>query len=143
MLLNAEIRYKEKHVKKLCKSLLEQTTYFKQSVKTIDYVKYKTTILETINRVKTEWYSTHRRKFTNLRAGTRLDAGLLDPDSVITNLSDHTLTEVEKFTLANGLKFSLPPSKLKTGSYLAIFELLYNDLSKFSFSGNEEDEVYL
>ena len=42
----------------------------------------------------------------------------------------------------NGLKFHLPPKKLKSGSYLANFELLDYDLNKTLFCGNDEDEVY-
>ena len=41
------------------------------------------------------------------------------------------------------MKFSLPPSKLKSGSYLANFEVLCQNLSGSDFKGNEEDEVYL
>ena len=57
-------------------------------------------------------------------------------------MSDYSLSEVEKLALANGLKFSLPPKKLKSGSYLARFERLYNDLSKCDFSGDDEQEIY-
>ena len=41
------------------------------------------------------------------------------------------------------MKFSLPPSKLKSCSYLANFEVLYQNLSESDFKGNEEDDVYL
>ena len=61
----------------------------------------------------------------------------MNPDSVITNLSD-----VEKLALANGLKFTLPPKKLKSGSYLANFEVLYKNLSDSKFRGTDEDEIY-
>ena len=88
------------------------------------------------------WHSIHQNKFNNLRKHSRSDAGLLDPESIITNLSDYSLSEVEKLALANGLKFSLPPKKLKAGSYLARFELLYNDLSKCGFSGDSEQDIY-
>ena len=83
-----------------------------------------------VEKGSTEWYQRHQRKFTGLRATSKLDANLLDPDSVIVNLSDFTLSEVDKLALANGLKFCLPPQKLKTGSYLSNFELLFNDLNK-------------
>ena len=39
-------------------------------------------------------------------------------------------------------KFCLPPQKLKTGSYLSNFELLYNDLQKLPFAGSDEDALY-
>ena len=123
--------------------LFQQRDELKHSVKIIDYVKYRLFIDESVEKLKIKWYNTHQRKFTSLRSNARRDAGLLDPDSVITNLSDYPLSEVEKLALANGLKFSLPPSKLKSGSYLASFELLFNNLSGCSFNGTDEDEVYL
>ena len=39
-------------------------------------------------------------------------------------------------------KFCLPPQKLKTGSYLSNFKLLYNDLQKLPFAGSDEDTLY-
>ena len=82
------------------------------------------------------------RKFVSLQSRSRTEAGLLDPDSVITNISDYELSRIEKLALTNGLKFHLPPKKLKSGSYLANFELLNYDLNKTLFCGNDEDEVY-
>ena len=67
---------------------------------------------------------------------------MLDPDSVITNLSDHVLSELEKLALANGLNFCLPPPKLKSSNYLSNFELLFNDLSKLTFNGSSEEEMF-
>ena len=43
---------------------------------------------------------------------------------------------------ANGLKFTLPPKKLKSGSYLANFEVLFKNLSDSKFHGTDEDEIY-
>ena len=84
-----------------------------------------------------QWYNTHQNKFISFRTTSRSDAGLFNPNSVITNLSD-----VEKLALANGLKFTLPPKKLKSGSYLANFEVLYKNLSDSKFRGTDEDEIY-
>ena len=58
-------------------------------------------------------------------------------------LSDYPLSEVKKLALASALKFSLPPSELKSGSYLANFEVLYQNLSGSDFNGDEEDRIYL
>ena len=89
-----------------------------------------------------QWYNTHQNKCISLRTTSRSDAGLLNPDSVITNLSDYVLSDVEKLALANGLKFTLPPKKLKSGSYLANFEVLYKNLSDSKFRDFDEDEIY-
>ena len=140
-LLDTEIRSKEKHLSKLSKLLFQQRDYLKSAVRSIDYVKCRIFIDDAVSKLKVIWYNTHRQKFIKLRFNSRTDAGLLCPDSVITNLSDYPLSEVEKLALANGLKFSLPPSKLKSGSYLANFEILYQNLSGSDFKGNEGDEV--
>ena len=61
---------------------------------------------------------------------------------VITNLSDYFLSDVKKLALANSLKFTLPPKKLKLGSYLANFEVLYKNLSDSKFCGTDKDKIY-
>ena len=141
-LFDKEIRDKNKRSDKLLKIVTEQRMKLKFMVRVVDFIKYNLIIDETISKLKKRWYSTHQNKFTGLRAHSRSDAGLLNPDSVITNLSDYSLSEVEKLALANGLKFSLPPKRLKAGNYLASFELLYNDLSKSLFNGDSEQEVF-
>ena len=105
-LLDSEIRHKERHLPKLSKLLFQQRNELKHSVKIIDYVKYRLFIDESVENRKITWYYTHQRKFTSLHSNAQRDAGLLDPDSVITNLSDYPLSEVEKLALANCLKFS-------------------------------------
>ena len=142
-LLDAEIRSKEKHLSKLSEILFQQRDNLKSAVRSIDYVKYRIFIDDAVSKLKVIWYNTHREKFIKLRSNSCTDASLLYPDSVITNLCDYPLSEVEKLALANGLKFSLLPSKLKPGSYLANFEVLYRNLSGSDFNGNEEDRVYL
>ena len=141
-LLEKEIRFKEKRIQRLSKELIQQHTDFKILVRRIDYIKYRLFIEETVSHLNLEWYKTHQKKFINLRTHSRSDEGLLDPDSVIINKLDYVLTNIEKLALSNGLKFSLPPSKLKSGSYLSSFELLYNDVTKSTFIGNDEDRVY-
>ena len=141
-LLDKEIRDKEKHISKLFNILRSQLNELKQIVKTIDFIKYRLIIQESTTKLKETWHSTHRRKFISLQSSARSEAGLLEPESVITNVSDHELSDTEKLALANGLNFQLPPKKLKSGSYLANFELLNYDLNKTQFIGNDEDEVY-
>ncbi|KAL5246892.1 hypothetical protein ACHWQZ_G018935 [Mnemiopsis leidyi] len=68
--------------------------------------------------------------------------GLLDPDSVITNLSDYVLSDVEKMALARGLDYTLPPTQLKKGGYLANFELLFGCLENKSFFGDNDEKLY-
>ncbi|KAL5255371.1 hypothetical protein ACHWQZ_G014703 [Mnemiopsis leidyi] len=79
---------------------------------------------------------------SRLRAQALVDNALLNPDSVISNLSSYQLSDIEKAALARGLKITLPPGRLKKGSYLANFELLFKKLNLESFSGTSEDKLY-
>ncbi|KAL5260760.1 hypothetical protein ACHWQZ_G010797 [Mnemiopsis leidyi] len=79
---------------------------------------------------------------SRLRAQALLDNALLNPDSVISNLSSYQLSDIEKAALARGLKFTLPPGRLKKGSYLANFELMFKKLNLESFIGTSEDKLY-
>ena len=142
LLLDAEIRNKNKRINKLSNRVSHLSHQFKSEISSIDYFYYLHVISASVEKASADWYQTHQRKFTSLRATARSDANLLDPESVIVNLSDYTLSEVEKIALANGLKFCLPPRKLRTGSYLSNFELLYNDLQKLPFAGTDEDALY-
>ncbi|KAL5263627.1 hypothetical protein ACHWQZ_G008854 [Mnemiopsis leidyi] len=71
-----------------------------------------------------------------------MDNSRLDPESVITNLSSYSLSDVEKRALAKGLNFTLPPPKLKKGQFLSSFEMLFADLSRCQFSGNQDESQY-
>ena len=48
-----------------------------------------------------------------------------DPEKIVFNFSNVTLTEAEKSLLVKGLSFSLPPEKLSYSDYLINFELFY------------------
>ena len=48
--------------------------------------------------------------------------------SVIHNLSKYPLSDVEKFSLSFGLKFCIPPRKIRRTPIMAQFESLYNQL---------------
>ena len=141
-LLDVEIKNKERLISQLSEGISHHESLFKSCVRFIDYIRCKSIIDNTVNFCQEKWNSTHDRKITSLRSRSRSEANLLDPESVITNISRYVLSDVEKRALANGLNFTLPPNKLKTGSYLANFEVLYSDISKSSFRGSDEDKLY-
>ena len=139
--LDVEIRSKNRRIKYLTEFVNTLKHQFKSQVRSIDYGYYLSIIRSSVDKDAEIWYAKHQRKFTSLRVTFRLDAGLLNPDDVIVNQSDYSLLEVEKLALSNGLKFSLLPQKLKTGSYLSNIEALNFDLRNATFVGSDEDEL--
>ena len=51
-----------------------------------------------------------------------------DLEKVIYNFSSYDLTQTEVSLFLKGLNFSLPPQRLKFGTHLLPFELLYIDV---------------
>ena len=140
--LDVEISSKNRRIKYLTEFVNTLKHQFKSQVRSIDYGYYLSIIRSSVDKDAEIWYAKHQCKFTSLRVTFRLDAGLLNPDDVIVNQSDYSLLEVEKLALSNGLKFSLPPQKLQTGSYLSNIEALNFDLRNATFVGSDEDKLY-
>ena len=88
------------------------------------YVKYCTYIL----------YKTRRDMYHKL-SHIISDSPLYKPlpatcyENAITNLSSYKLSQTETFALSFGLKFCIPPTKLKEVVIRSQFESLYNQLS--------------
>ena len=51
-----------------------------------------------------------------------------DPEKVLINFSNHSLTEHEKSLLSRGLNFAIPPKNLNYADYLLPFELLFKEI---------------
>ena len=115
---------------------------FIQMVKWMDFLHYEIIISSTVIRETSSFQKTHMKKLLGLRAESKSANGLLDPDSVITNLSSYKLSDVEKMALSRGLQFTLPPSELKKGNYLANFEMLFSLLGEACFLGSIDDKLY-
>ena len=60
-----------------------------------------------------------------------------DPDKIISNFSNYTLSDDEKSLLTKGLNFALPAKKLKYADYLLPFELLYRDINQLNVPKDE------
>ena len=141
-LLTVEINAKERDICRLREDVSREKSKLQENVRRIDFVYYQNVVERSCKLAAAKWAVTHDRKLLNLRAHAVSDNARLDPDSVITNLSSHILSDVEKRALSKGLNFSLPRPKLKKGSYLSSFELLFGDLSKCQFSGSSDDKQY-
>ena len=110
----------------------------------VDFARYSRIINNSVQQTTTRTADIHDNKINNLRSTSRHDAGLLDPDSVIVNLSAYQLSDVEKSALSRGLNFALTPPKIRKGKYLANFEMLYNDLGQDGFFSQNpnDDQLY-
>lgn len=92
-----------------------------------------------------------QKKLRNLCKGKSVNESF-DPDKLIYNFSDHQLTEAQKSVLLKGLKFGLPPTKVKDIDILVPFELLYGclkgldsvdrELTKEQFKHKFADQAY-
>ena len=51
-----------------------------------------------------------------------------DPEKVIFNYSDISLSDTEKSLLVKGLKFFIPPTKFIYADYFVNFELFYRNI---------------
>ena len=51
-----------------------------------------------------------------------------DPEKVLFNFSNHSLTEHEKSLLSRGLNFAIPPRNVNYADYLLPFELLFRHI---------------
>ena len=142
-LLRKEIQCKQRLLDMYAVRLSELRSDLRRSVRSIDFAYYIKLIEENVEKHELVVKRTHQRKLTSLRARIRQDRYYLNPDSVITNLSSYILSDVEKSALSRGLDFTLPLPKLKMGNYLSDFELLHYSLSSRTFSGSEEDKLYV
>ena len=64
-----------------------------------------------------------------------------DPEKVIFNFSNRTLTQNEKSLLSKGLNLSIPPKKLNYADFLHPFEQAYYHLRADNLSPDESDPI--
>ena len=60
-----------------------------------------------------------------------------DPEKVIFNYSNISLSDADKSLLVKGLKFSIPPKKLSYADYLTNFELFYRSIYNLDSISNK------
>ena len=67
------------------------------------------------------------KKISNLRSDNSYYESVTshDPEKVLLNFSNHSLTEHEKSLLSRGLDFAIPPKNVNYADYLLPFELLF------------------
>lgn len=62
-----------------------------------------------------------------------------DPDHIIHNFSSHIVSDAEKWLLAEGLNFALPPLKVDYADYMILFERLYCNVKSMKMISETRD----
>lgn len=81
----------------------------------------------------------HDRKISFL-VQKRYGKSMSNGDKHIINLSQHVLTEDEKFVIGHGLKYCVPPKSLDQCEILSEFEMLFSQLH-MKFTPNDPDSI--
>ena len=127
-LLIKEIRHKVKLKSKLSNQYEKLKASFKLEVSILDFYYLIQYIKRNTRSKCQEIKEKHRNKTKRLRLKQKEINKRFDPDTVISNFSSYNLNETEKSALTRGLKFSIPPKKIKKGDYLCQFEKLYREI---------------
>ena len=125
-LLDIEINFKNKAIKRLEQQVSSLSTSFYDSLSFIDGLYFKSLVRRNICTFVSETTRTHERKL--LKLGLH-QPKFLSPEDVIFNYSDYTLSRKEKCLLSLGLDFSLPNFKPSFSKFFLPFELFFNNLS--------------
>ena len=125
-LLDIEINFKSKAIKRLEQQVSSLSTSFYDSVSFIDGFYFKSLIQRNLRTFVSDTTRIHERKL--LKLGLH-QPKFLSPEDVIFNYSDYTLSEKEKCLLSLGLDFSLPNFNPSFSKFFLPFELFFNALS--------------
>ena len=112
-------------------SELDQSRNNIKSLFTLLESNHSLCVIDSIN-CKKEAKFTYSQKRKLLKLGLTHQYDALEPDSVIFNRSSRILTDVEKETLALGLKYCFSPPKINFVKYFSAFEQLYCNISQHS-----------
>ena len=129
LLLN-EIRTKKKAVDRLTKHIEESRIEMKEMFSSFDMLLVESYVRKSLETYIGKTRTIQDRKLENL--GIRNDITPCDPDKIIFNFSDVTLTPRLKFLLAFGLDFGLPVFKLSFEKYFLCFEKLAYQLKNLN-----------
>ena len=116
-LINHEIKQKQIKINKFNTSLENLKSSFKEQVSWLDGHLIFANMCKDNKRSLDSFKAIHRKKLQNLNINAKLNVG----DSVITNVSDRSLSDKEKFILSFGLEFRLPIHKLNFISHFLSF----------------------
>ena len=105
----------------------------------IDFAHISAIFLSSNDNILKSHDSIQQKKFNKLLRECKPKQ---DPEKIVFNFSNVTLTEAEKSLLVKGLSFSLPPEKLSYSDYLINFELFYRSIDNLNIlSGDNLDFI--
>ena len=111
----------------------------KFSLNCIDFDHISAIFLSSNDNILKSHDSIQQKKFNKLLRECKPKQ---DPEKIVFNFSNVTLTEAEKLLLVKGLSFSLPPEKLSYSDFLINFELFYRSIDNLNIlSGDNLDFI--
>ena len=119
-LIQEELSAKKRSLAALQKKLDLVKRQIRDTVRNIDFLHICTKFLVLNDRKIRRVCLVHEKKLVHLGLTTATETN--DPEKVIFNFSNRTLTNDEKLLLVKGLNLSVPPKKLNYGDFLLPFE---------------------
>ena len=138
-LLNLEIKDLNNQQNIFSDQLRIHSSKLRNMVTFLDYMLYLRNIKLTTNKTIDKINITHNKKLNALDINP--DFHSIDPDKVIHNFSDRTLTNREKFLLSFGLEFCLPIHKPKFNNHYLQYETLAERLKTHLTFNTNFDKV--
>ena len=132
-----ELKDKENKLKQLKRKRNELFTQLKSTCSWIDF-NHILNFLNNVNDRKIKSVkSTHDRKLFNL--GLHHEVVRLNPNNLVFNYSKKILSDEEIDILSHGLKFALPPKRIKYARWFLPFEKLFNKLTECKIYDSTND----
>ena len=138
-LLQTETNNKKSRLKTLQNEFNRLRSDLQVSLNCINFVYISAIFLSSNDNILKSHDSILQKKFNKLLRECKPKQ---DPDKIIFNFSNVTLTEAEKSLLGKSLSLSLPPEKLSYSDYLINFELFYKSVDHLNIlSGDNVDFI--
>ena len=142
-LLKEEISNKRKLVRTLAFNLTSLKNDLKCVLNIIDFVHITTVFLTSNNKNILKVRKAHGKKISKLCSDNCYYESVTshDPEKVLFNFSNHSLTEHEKSLLSRGLNFAIPPKNVNYADYLLPFELLFRDIDLCEIASYDKEFI--
>ena len=138
-LLQTEINNKKSRLRTLQNEFNRLRSDLQFSLNCINFAHISTIFISSNDNILKSLDSIQQKKFNKLLRECKAKQ---DPENIVFNFSNITLTEAEKSLLVKGLSFFLPPEKFSYSDYLIKFELFYRSIDILNIlSGDNLDFI--